>query len=414
MNAQSGVWRRQFLFGWLNLALTAPAVYLWLGLPLIMRQHGWSGTDIGLFQLAGLPAVFKFALAWPIERAGVGGRRYRHWAIGLSVLFVATLLLIGRQELLSSRTELFTLAFIAALLTTWADVPVNALAIRLLPESQRIRAGGVRSAALSLGAIVGGGLMLLVQAQWGWRAPFFVLSALVLIGVAMLWRLDDTLSASDIAVASGASAKKRYGGIAGFFGQPAAWRWTLLLMLCFPFIGAAWFYLKPLMLDHGFAPQQVAALVGVGGGVVAALASMAAARLIRRIGIARALPACTGFSTLALAVMAGAVGTGAPGVMLIAAALLVAVAMGAAATLAFGLTMYFARQALQAADYGLQASLFSLSRMVVPLVCGVLLDRQGYAGMLAVLAVVMVLVSVFALMSGRTIALAAQAPVAAS
>ena len=49
------VWLLQALFGWLHLALTAPSVYLWLGLPLVMRQHGWSGTAIGLFQLAGCP-----------------------------------------------------------------------------------------------------------------------------------------------------------------------------------------------------------------------------------------------------------------------------------------------------------------------------------------------------------------------
>jgi hypothetical protein len=36
------IWLLQALFGWLHLALTAPSVYLWLGLPLVMRQHGWS------------------------------------------------------------------------------------------------------------------------------------------------------------------------------------------------------------------------------------------------------------------------------------------------------------------------------------------------------------------------------------
>ena len=44
------------LFGWLNLALAVPGIYLMFGMPLVMRQYGWSGTEIGLFQLAGLPA----------------------------------------------------------------------------------------------------------------------------------------------------------------------------------------------------------------------------------------------------------------------------------------------------------------------------------------------------------------------
>lgn len=35
----------QLLFGWLNLALAVPSIYLMFGLPLVMRQYGWSGTD---------------------------------------------------------------------------------------------------------------------------------------------------------------------------------------------------------------------------------------------------------------------------------------------------------------------------------------------------------------------------------
>lgn len=60
---------RHVLFGWINFALTAPAIYLWLGLPLVMRQQGWSGAEIGLFQLAGLPAVF-YARTYRCRTAG--------------------------------------------------------------------------------------------------------------------------------------------------------------------------------------------------------------------------------------------------------------------------------------------------------------------------------------------------------
>ena len=72
---------RQAMFGFLHLALIAPSIYLVLGLPLVLRQHGWSGTEIGLFQLAGLPAVFKFVLAVPVERMRWAAGHYKIWAI---------------------------------------------------------------------------------------------------------------------------------------------------------------------------------------------------------------------------------------------------------------------------------------------------------------------------------------------
>ena len=392
------------LFGWLNLSLTAPSIYLWLGLPLIMRQHGWSGMDIGLFQLAGLPALFKFALALPVEcrrgAADASTQRYRPWAIALCLLLAAVMLLMGRRELLHSRNELFALACAVALLTTWADIPVNALAIRVLPEAQRLRAGGIRSAALSLGAIVGGGIMLLLQTRWGWRAPFWLMAAGIGMGAAGLLLLGKTARTAH----AGDATAHRGADWRGYFAQPAAPRWNALLLLCFPFIGSAWFYLKPLLLDHGFAAQQVALIAGVGGGSVAALASLLAVRVTRRIGVAKALPAVTLLSLLALLALALAVLLRPPPAGFIAAALLVALAMGAAASLAFGLMMYFARPGHSAADYGVQASLFAAGRLLVPLAAGALLDQIGYGGMLLALAVAMAGVTVLAFDSRALIA----------
>lgn len=381
MNARP-LWLLQALFGWLHLTLTAPSVYLWLGLPLVMRQHGWSGTAIGLFQLAGLPALLKFALAAPVEARGTGGApRYCAWALALCLGYAAVLLALGWQELLAQRAWLFALACAAALTATWADIPVSALAIRLLPPDERMRAGGVRAAALSLGAIAGGGLMLLVQARWGWRAPFACLAAALASGALLLaWvvRREPADAPQPQAPRPGLAALVR-----GWGAQPGAWRWTVLLVSYFPFIGAAWFYLKPLLLDHGFTPAQAAWLAGIAGGVVAALAGAASPLLTRRIGMARALPLYAGLNVAALALLAVAVGLSAPAAGMAAAVLCVAAAMGAASACVFGLMMQFARPRWQAFDYGWQASLFAGSRMLVPLAAGVALDAAGSAAMLA-------------------------------
>ena len=407
---------RQLCFGWLNLVLTAPSVYLWLGLPLVLRQHGWSGVELGIFQLAALPAALKFLLAAPVERGrktSAVPSRYRWWAIALCLLFAGALLLIGRQPLLGSRGELFALAFSAALLATWADVPVNALAIRLLPETQRLRAGGIRSAALALGAIVGGGLMLLAHTQWGWRAPFWIMALGLLLAVATLLSLS--LGQESSAVAPHTHVDKPPAmDWRGYFAQPGGARWSVLLLLCFPVIGAAWFYLKPLMLDHGFAAQQVAAIVGIGGGVVAALSGMLTPWCSRRLGPGNALPAVTALCLLALGALLLAVQLQAAAGWLVGAAMLVALAMGSMAAVAFGLMMYFARPLRSAADYGIQASLFAIGRIAVPLLGGIALDRFGYRGMLCGLWLAMLLVLLLTLNSRRVIGAAIQGSAAAA
>lgn len=419
----------QALFAWLNLSLTAPAVYLWLGLPLLMRQQGWSGLEIGLFQLAGLPAVFKVLLARPVEgrrqatdrpqRSAEDLSRYRTWAVALCLSLAVVLMLLGWRQLLDSRAALFSLAFAAAWLATWADIPVNALAIRCLPSDEQLRAGAWRSAALSIGAIVGGGVMLMVQLRWGWRAPFWLLAAMLVTGAAAIAIVSPRGLMSSVTAAMPATAAKAAAAampaaapppmpampampavagrpapslardLSGYLAQPGARAWTVLLMLYFPFIGTAWFYLKPLLLDLGFHAEQVAFLVGIGGGVIATASSLVTGQLARRIGLDRAVPLGAWLASAALAALALASSGHLPASLVIVAAGLVAAAMGGIAALSFALTMRFARPSAAAADYGLQASLFALSRLLVPLAGGLVLDRHGYPVLLVILLLAM-------------------------
>lgn len=375
----------QALFGWLNLALTAPGVYLWLGLPLVLRQHGWSGTAIGLFQLASLPTVFKFLLAMPLDRRGAGRGGYRRWTVALLLAYAAVLLALGWRDLLNDGALLFALAAAAALAGTWADVPVNALAIRVLPAASRAWAGGIRSMALCLGAIVGGGLMLLAQARWGWQAPFLIMAAALALGAALTLLLRETADTVEAERADDGAIATRQA--IAYLRLPASRRWLPLLALLFPFIGAGWFYLKPLLLDHGLAPERVAWLVGVVGGAVGAVGSIVGARLLKHLGPGLAVPLHAGLGAAVLAALALAVGLDAAPAVLVACAMAVAASMGATAALVFGLMMSHARPGLQALDYGIQSSVFALTRIAAPLAAGVLLDIAGAGAMLAALAI---------------------------
>ncbi|MFV0662385.1 MFS transporter [Denitromonas sp.] len=369
---------RHVLFGWMNFALTAPAIYLWLGLPLVMRQQGWSGAEIGLFQLAGLPAVFKLFLALPIERWRAGHRPYRRWAWLTGGGYLLALLSLAALGADAHKGILFALTLLAALCATWADIPVNALAIKLFPAEERPRAGGVRSAATFAGAIVGGGAMLLLQQALGWAAPFLLLGACLLVALGLLGCIQED---------GGVAGSHRSTPLAvwlGFFRQAGAGIWTVVLLGYFPFVAAAWVYLKPLLLDRGFPASEVAWIAGVGGGALGALASFGAG-LVPRVLILRVLPLSAGANALALALLSAAAGYGTPA-GLVAAAAFLAVAMGVASALAFALMMEFARDGWRAADYGLQASLFTLGRIAVAPPAGLLLDRLGYPGMLAALA----------------------------
>lgn len=372
----------QLLFGWLNLVLAIPSIYLMFGMPLVMRQYGWSGTEIGLFQLAGLPAVFKFLLAVPVQRVRLGKGHMVHWMWLLGAALLVLYWLIGRQNLIEERVPLFVMTFAISIIATWMDIPLNALAVQWLPRSEQLRAGSIRSAALFLGAIIGGGAMLLVQARLGWQAPFLIMGAALVIGVLPLFALRKQAQPIE------AQASEPAGFVAdwmSFFSQPAARQWTWLLLTAFPFIGAAWLYLKPLLLDQGMPMQQVAWVVGIAGGATGAVFSLLGGRLVSVLGTARAIVTYLLAALLALLLLTITVWLKLGTTWLIASALLLAASMGVVSALMFGLTLFFSRRQRTASDYGLQSSLFVITRLAAPVGAGLLLDRLGQVGMLGCL-----------------------------
>ena len=164
---------RQLLTHWLNLALTVPLIYKLIGLPLMMREHDWSGTQIGLMQMTGVPTLGKLLLATPVDCWQLGWDSYCNWGMLLAVGYIGALPL-GAHDLTDTPFALlFVLAMSVSLFGTWVDMPVNALTIRILPQTQHMQAGAIRSTATCLGAIVGGGLMLILYNHMGWASPFY-------------------------------------------------------------------------------------------------------------------------------------------------------------------------------------------------------------------------------------------------
>lgn len=383
----------QFMFFWFNVSLTLPATWLMLGLPMILHQQGWSGQELGLFQLAGLPAVIKLWLALPVERGRVFRQRYKSWGcllwLGLAILF-ALLSQVGLQQ---NKSLLFTLLLGCSLLLAWCDVPVNALAIALFRHNEQVRAGSVRAAALFAGAVGGSGIMLLLWQHYGWAVPCLLMSGAALL-CALLLRLLPEPPAGEY----------RRIEIMGFFHQPGGKGWYPLCLLAFPFLGSGWLWLKPLLLDAGMPVQQVIMWVGVGGSVIGAVVSLAGARWLNRHNASLALPGWLLFAGISLLLLAAGVSLKLSAAMLLVISTLMASAIGGLSALMFMLMMAFSREDNRAVDYGIQASLFTLSRLSVPLFSGLLLDRFGGGVMLTMLSLCTLAVALYAWQQRRAIA----------
>ncbi|MDB4836995.1 MFS transporter [Marinomonas sp.] len=369
--------------GWSNFVLTSTSIYLYLGLPLIMREQGWSGTEIGLFQVSGLPVVLKFLFASSIDRFRFKHSNYIKWSLLLGGCFLLCLLALLMADIQTTHFKtLFIIALCTSLIISWLDVPVNAFAIQRLPETERSKSGIIRSSVTALSSVIGGGLMLLVHTRFGWSWPFGIFAIMALsAGVLLLICNRDFPVIQREKQANSVTEKNSFFVMwKGYFQRPNMAMWNVILAVYFPFVGAAWLYLKPVMLDMGIGLENVAWVASVCG-VLAALVSFVYSLCAHRISPYRALFVFSIVNFMVLLGMYVAVYLAWSDWRLIVAVMGVAIALGLSSGVLFGLIMLHSRMEFSASDYGVQSSVFAFTRVIVAISAGVALDRVGYSGM---------------------------------
>lgn len=390
MKKQQYLW--QFIFGWMNFSLAVPSIYLMLGLPLIMRQYGWSGMEIGLFQLAALPTLFKFLFAVPVQKIYFGQRSLILWLAALTLPLMGLMLWLSMHNLIQQPKLLFIFAFGISILLTWLDIPLNTLAVQFFSRTQQVNTGSIRSAALFLGAIVGGGIMVFIHHRFGWYLPFLIMVSFILMGLMpfLFFKLNTTYfkDSTERRISTSLSLLQDW---KGFFTQPSAKIWVGLLTFGFPFIGAVWLYLKPTLLDYGLSVSTVALTVGTLGGIAGAISSLIAAKITKHLGAENALLLYLTISVLAISFLIISFIFQLDSIFLIIAAITIGIGMGGVSAVLFSLTLLFCRKDYTAIDYGLQTTIFTLSRIVVPILAGILLDFYGHIPMFMTLLLAIIL-----------------------
>jgi MFS transporter, PAT family, beta-lactamase induction signal transducer AmpG len=181
----------------LPLALTSGTLQAW------MTVEGIDLSTIGIFTLVGIPYTWKFLWAPAMDRfvPPFLGRR-RGW---LAITQVALMAGIAGMALLSPRTDLALLAFLAvfvAFASASQDIVFDAYRTDIAAREQRGIAGaltvvGYRTAMLVSGALA---LVLVAGSAWmagiGWRNTYLVMAGLMAIGlVTTLWGREPQVAA---------------------------------------------------------------------------------------------------------------------------------------------------------------------------------------------------------------------------
>ena len=178
-NSRLGVMLTLGFASGLPLALSGSTLQAWLA------STSVDISTIGLFSLVGLPYTLKFLWSPVMDRfvPPFLGRR-RGWMLVTQLLLM---LLIAGAGLVSPEHALVVLGMIAlgiAFASASQDIAVDAYRTDLLHAEERGLGAALSVAGYRVAMLVSGGLALIIADHAGWHATYWLLSLLLLAGVA--------------------------------------------------------------------------------------------------------------------------------------------------------------------------------------------------------------------------------------
>jgi PAT family beta-lactamase induction signal transducer AmpG len=357
----------------LPLALTGATLQAWLAV------EGVDIATIGWFALVGQPYVYKFLWAPLMDRFSlpVFGRR-RGWLAAAQLALLAGIAWMGTVSPRDSPWLLAALALAVAFLSASQDIVFDAYRADVLEAPERGAGAAVSVLGYRIAMLVSGGLALILVDNWlSWTEAYWLMAALMLVGLAATWAAEEPAAPPRAPATLGEAVREP---LAEYFARHGAW-WLLLLIVLYKLGDAFAGTLSTafLLRGPGFSLTDVGwanKWLGVGATILGLLvggALMARLRLYRSLLLFGVLQALTNLGFLWLAV------AGKSYVLMVAvvAAENLCGGMGTAAFVA--LLMAMCDRRFSATQYALLSALASLGRVYVGPLAGEVVKLVDWA-----------------------------------
>ncbi|MGC4877893.1 MFS transporter [Micromonospora sp. DT43] len=361
--------------------------FITVGLTAILRDGGTSLDTLALLQVVGLIWPIKFLWAPILDRFGSKRRgHYRSWLLVLqSALVLALLALLPFSRPADALGPVIAICAAYVFFSATQDIAVDAVAVRMLGETDRGTGNGIQVAASYLGNLLGGGACVLVYDRFGWASAVGLLAALTAVGLLVVWRFSEPARTDRVDRVGTA-----YRALLSVFGQPGCRWWTFgVVPLVYVGAGMAYALVTPALVDAGWSLGRIGVVTGVVTSAPAIVAGLVAGVGIGRFGRGRVLVA--GGVTLAVstAMLLPLLNGRAPLGGTIAALCFFMVAYTIANVVLYTVNMDYSRPGTGGTDFTVLSSFGLVCSFVAASVGLAAADRIGYPSV-AVAAIVLV------------------------
>ncbi|WP_080903670.1 MFS transporter [Parabacteroides sp. Marseille-P3160] len=280
LNLQKG--SKLFTFFCLYIAQSIPMSFFSTVLPVIMRQQNFSLEIIGMLQFLKLPWILKFLWSPAIDRSSSQLKHYKRWIFSSEIIYAILILCISFLDFHVTPLLIIGLVVCSFIASATQDIATDALAVVSFGKREKSLVNSMQSMGSFAGAMVGGGLLLLLYNKLGWGnlLPYLALFVVISLLPLLFFRekqLDEPLVKKDL-------PKANPDDLFGFFKQKGIWKQILFLFLYYIGLIGILSMLKPMLVDYGYNMKEIGIMSGIVGTSIGCLASFTGGFIVRQIG----------------------------------------------------------------------------------------------------------------------------------
>ncbi len=310
----------------------------------------------------------------------------------MQLLVVLCLIIISFLNISESLKMIILFVSALSIFSATQDIATDALAVGMLTKEEQGVGNGIQNASHYLGAMLGGGLMLIVIQKSGWQNSLFLMGFLILLPLIPVLLHKEKVVNRDV--------KPSLKSNIDFFKRPGNLSWMFVLILAPLGATMADFVFKPFLVDKGFTLEEIGYVRGIIGLSSAFVGAIVGGILVKSVGRKKIIVNFAILVALSLFTYLIPLYIAANLTTIIIVSILTKFTVGMFTTSMFTLIMERSKPGTAGTDFTVQIAIltFSAHGLASP-VGGVLADNFGYAAMFIV-SIVLAFGSVYVLSRG--------------